>query len=167
MERTRGNGAPAVYLPLDQHHAGVLHIVARSRKGSILGDLRRAVTVVDPSVPVGTAQTLDDALAMYQWPQRAAAFVSLSLGVVGLILVGIGIYGVMAYTVAARTREIGVRMALGAGPTSALRMVMGQCLGLLAAGSAIGLAISTAAIGAMRAVFFDFHRPTSSGSGQA
>ena len=62
---------PAVYLPLDQHHAGVLHIVARSRKGSILGDLRRAVTVVDPSVPVGTAQTLDDALAMYQWPQRA------------------------------------------------------------------------------------------------
>jgi putative ABC transport system permease protein len=103
-----------------------------------------------------TAQTLDDALAMYQWPQRAAAFVSVSLGVVGVILVGIGIYGVTAYTVAARTREIGVRMALGADRTSVLRMVLGHCLGLVAAGSALGLAVAAAAISALRGVFFAF-----------
>lgn len=147
---------PAVYLPLDQHHATGLHIVARSRQGTIVSDLRRAVTVVDPHVPVVTAQTLNDALAMYLWPQRAAAFASVSLGVVGLILVGIGIYGVTAYTVAARAREIGVRMALGAERTSVLRMVLGHCLGLVAAGSAIGLATSAAAICALRAVFFGF-----------
>lgn len=147
---------PAVYLPLDQHHATGLHIVARSRQKTIVSDLRRAVTVVDPHVPVVTAQTLDDALAMYLWPQRAAAFASVSLGVVGLILVGIGIYGVTAYTVAARAREIGVRMALGAERTSVLRMVLGHCLGLVAAGSAIGLATSAAVISALRAVFFGF-----------
>jgi predicted permease len=147
---------PAVYLPLDQHHATALYIAARSRKGSTVGDLRRAVTVVDPNVPVMTAQTLDDALAMYEWPQRAAAYVSVSLGVVALILIGIGIYGVTAYSVAARAREIGVRMALGAERTSVLRMVLGHGLGLVAAGSAIGLATSAAAILALRAVFFSF-----------
>jgi putative ABC transport system permease protein len=103
-----------------------------------------------------TAQTLDDALAMYEWPQRAAAYVSVSLGVVALILIGIGIYGVTAYSVAARAREIGVRMALGAERTSVLRMVLGHGLGLVAAGSAIGLATSAAAILALRAVFFSF-----------
>ena len=147
---------PAVYLPLDQHHAAVLHVVARSRRGSVLGELRRAVTVVDPNVPVLAAQTLDDALAMYQWPQRAAAFVTVGLGAVAMILVGLGIYGVTAYTVAARTREIGVRMALGAGRTSVLRMVLGHCLGLVAAGSAIGLAVAAASIAGLRAVFPGF-----------
>jgi predicted permease len=147
---------PAVYLPLDQHRVTGLHIVVRSRKGSIVSELRRAVTAVDPRVPVVTAQTLDEALAMYRWPQRAAAFVSVSLGVVGLILVGIGLYGVTAYTVAARTREIGVRLALGAERTSVLRMVLGHCLGLVAVGSAIGLAASAAAISALRVVFFGF-----------
>jgi ABC-type antimicrobial peptide transport system permease subunit len=82
--------------------------------------------------------------------------VSVSLGVVGLILVGIGLYGVTAYTVAARTREIGVRLALGAERTSVLRMVLGHCLGLVAVGSAIGLAASAAAISALRVVFFGF-----------
>ncbi len=147
---------PAVYLPLNQHHATGLHVVARSRQRSIVSDLRRAVAVIDANVPVVTAQTLDDALRTYQWPQRAAAFVSVSLGIVGLILVGIGIYGVTAYTVAARTREIGVRMALGAERSSVLRMVLGHCLGLVAAGSVIGLATSVAAISALRAVFFGF-----------
>jgi predicted permease len=149
-----GREHPVVYLPLDQHPATDLHIVARARNGSITSDLRRAVTAVDPNVPVVSVQTLDDALAMYQWPQRAAAFLSASLGIVAIILVGIGIYGVMAYTVAARTREIGVRMALGAGRTTVLRMVLGHGLGLVAAGAAIGLVIAAAAISALRAAFF-------------
>ncbi len=147
---------PTVYLPLDQYHPTGFHIVARSRTRSIVGDLRRAVTVLAPNVPTVTAQTLDDALAMYQWPQRAAAFVSVSLGVVALILVGIGIYGVTAYTVAARSREIGVRMALGAERTAVLRIVLGHGFGLVAVGSAIGLAIAVAAIRALRAVSFGF-----------
>jgi predicted permease len=154
--QTDGPERPVVYLPFDQHHAAEFHIVARSPDRSVLNDLRRAVAAVDPNVPVVSAQTLDDALAMYRWPQRTAAFVSVNLGIVSLILVGIGIYGVTAYTVAARTREIGVRMALGAERSAVLRMVLVHCLGLVAAGSAIGLATSAAAIRALRGVFVGF-----------
>jgi predicted permease len=147
---------PAVYLPLGQHHAAVLHLVTRSPGGSVLVDLRRTATLVDPNVPALAAQTLDEALARYQWPQRTAAFVTVGLGAVAIILVGLGIYGVTAYTVAARTVEIGVRMALGAGRASVLRMVLGHCLGLVAAGSLIGLAVAAASIGGLRAVFPGF-----------
>jgi ABC-type antimicrobial peptide transport system permease subunit len=85
--------------------------------------------------------------------------VTVGLGGIALILVGLGIYGVTAYTVAARTREIGVRMALGAGPGSVLRMVLGHCVGLVAAGSVLGLAVAAASIGGLPALFPGFPPP--------
>jgi ABC-type antimicrobial peptide transport system permease subunit len=83
--------------------------------------------------------------ALSMFPQRLAGWVSGSLGVLGLLLVGLGVYGVTAFSVARRTREIGIRVALGAGRRDVLRMVFGQGLRLAGLGVAIGLVLAAAA----------------------
>ena len=87
-------------------------------------------------------QTLEDHAALNLVPQRVAASVSGSLGIVGLLLAAIGIYGVTAYMVSSRTREIGIRVALGAQRGDVVRMVLRQGMALALAGVAIGLALA-------------------------
>jgi ABC-type antimicrobial peptide transport system permease subunit len=92
------------------------------------------------------AQTLDEQLAGPEEIQlRIAASLSGSLGIVGLVLAGIGVYGVTAYTVTRRTREIGVRLALGASRADVTRMVLRHGLSLMVIGSAVGLALAAGA----------------------
>ena len=91
-----------------------------------------------------TAQTLEDSVALGLAPQRVAASVSGSLGIIGLMLAGIGIYGVTAYAVARRTREIGIRVALGARRPNIISMVLREGLTLTLIGSAIGLIFAAA-----------------------
>jgi putative ABC transport system permease protein len=85
---------------------------------------------------------------------RIAGSVAGSLGIVGLLLAGMGIYGVTAYTVARRTREIGIRIAMGAKPADIVAIVMGQGMGLVAAGAAIGLILSVAGGRLLRGLLF-------------
>jgi ABC-type antimicrobial peptide transport system permease subunit len=101
---------------------------------------------MDPKLPIVTAQTLEDAAALGLVPQRVVAAFAGSLGAVGLLLAAIGIYGVTAYTVARRTREIGIRVALGARRASVMGMVMRQGLVLVLIGCAAGLALAAAAV---------------------
>jgi ABC-type antimicrobial peptide transport system permease subunit len=90
------------------------------------------------------AQTLDDSVAFGLTPQRIAASVAGSLGIVGLVLAAIGIYGVMAYAVTRRTREIGIRVALGARRVDMISMVLREGLSFTVIGSAIGLILAAA-----------------------
>jgi putative ABC transport system permease protein len=102
--------------------------------------LRRAVLETDPSQPVSRVTTMtqyvDDAVAT---PRLAAGLLTV-FGGIALLLAAVGIYGVIAFSVTHRTREIGVRIALGAGRRDVLRMVVGQAVMLAAIGVAVGIA---------------------------
>jgi predicted permease len=132
-----------VYVPMQQQYIPRTTIVARATDGRRLAaDIRSLLASMNANVPIVTAQTLEDYEALGLVPQRIAASVAGSLGLVGLLLAAIGIYGVTAYMVTSRTREIGIRVALGAQRGDVVRMVLRQGMMLAIAGVAIGLALS-------------------------
>jgi predicted permease len=134
-----------VYVPFQQHYLSSMTIVARTAPGERITDELRALLVsMSPNLPIVTAQTLEDSVALGLAPQRVAASVAGSLGIVGLTLTGIGIYGVMAYAVTRRTREIGIRIALGAQRADVIGMILREGMWLLAIGSAIGVLVAGA-----------------------
>lgn len=106
---------------------------------AFLGTLRREVAALDPNLPLSNLRTMEQHLGITLLPARLAAVTLGIFGVLGLLLASVGIYGVMAYAVAQRTREIGIRMAIGASSGAVIRMIMRQGLSLVLIGSAIGL----------------------------
>jgi ABC-type antimicrobial peptide transport system permease subunit len=109
--------------------------------------LRREAQAVDPAVPVFDTTGLKDSIAASLFEQRISANLLSILGIVALLLAAVGLYGVIGYSVAQRTNEIGIRMALGAEPSAVMRLVVGQGMKLAIAGIAIGL---VAALGLTR-----------------
>jgi predicted permease len=135
-----------VYVPHQQQYGPRTTIVARSTRGQRLAaELRKLLAQLNPNLPIVQAQTLEDYASLTLIPQRVAASVSGSLGIVGLLLAAIGIYGVTAYMVSSRTREIGIRVALGAQRGDVVRMVLRQGMMLAFAGMAIGLVLAAGA----------------------
>jgi len=137
---------PFVYVPFQQVYTPRVTIAARTTNGQrVAAELRRVVAAIDPKLPVVTSETLEDYTSLPLLPQRLAASVSGSLGVVGLLLAAIGVYGLTAYVVSSRTREIGIHMALGAEPRDVLGMVLRQGLRLTISGASIGLVLAAVA----------------------
>jgi putative ABC transport system permease protein len=136
---------PFVYVPIQQQYMARTVIVARSTHGQRLAaELRTLLASMNPNLPVVQSLTLDDYSQIGLLPQRVAVSVSGSLGIVGLLLAAIGIYGVTASMVSSRTREIGIRIALGAQRGSVVGMVLKQGMMLTLTGAAIGLALAAA-----------------------
>jgi len=110
--------------------------------------LRRPIEALvrrhDPELPVVSYSTVDDQIDRLLRPERLVASVSLAFGLLATGLGAIGLYGVVAFTVARRTREIGVRMALGAARSTVLRMVLRGVAGMAAVGIGAGAALSLA-----------------------
>lgn len=121
-------------------------LVVRSADGrSVASQIRAAEVAVSAALPALSMQSLEDVVAVALTPQRIAAFVAGSLGLVGVLLASIGIYGVTAYTVSRRTREIAIRTALGAQRGAVVRLVLRQAISVTAVGCAIGLVLGAIA----------------------
>ena len=148
-----GNTSPVavatsvVYVPLRQRYQAQLIVLLRMTDGERADRALAAVMgTLNANAPRPMNEPLEqDAVSPVQMQLRIAGTVAGSLGLVGLLLAGIGIYGVTAYTVARRTREIGIRVAMGATPATIVAMVLSQGIGLVAAGAGIGLILSIAA----------------------
>jgi len=108
--------------------------------------IRQAVAAIDPDQPVYAIQTLDQAFEASLLPQQVSTVLLTIFAAVALVLAGVGIYGVTAYTVRSRTQEIGIRMAMGAERSAVISMVLRQVLVMVVLGLAIGV-IAVLALG--------------------
>jgi predicted permease len=139
---------PVIFSPMFQTSQGfTTTIVARSPlpDTQLLDLLRRTVLEMDPSMAIYDAQTLTDHLALPLFPARVAAGFLGAFGLLAVVLAATGVYGMMAYAVSRRTREIGIRMALGASASQVLGVVMGRSGMLLGIGAVAGIGIALAA----------------------
>ena len=138
-----GNVDPYIYVPFAQRYIPRASILVRTIDDrSSVPDVRSRLRTLNPNLPITEAMRLSELTAIGLVPQRMAASVAGTLGLVGLLLCAIGIYGVTSYSVAQRTREIGIRVALGADRRNVLRLVLRQGLVLAAIGTAVGVVIA-------------------------
>jgi predicted permease len=139
---------PYVYAPIAMgalDRMEVMNLVVRTKNDprAVMSSLAGTVREVDPKVS-STVRLLSDNLANWTWPSEIGAAVSAALGFIALLLAATGIFGVTSFVVRQRTREIGIRMALGAQPADVLRLFLRQGGGCIMLGLAIGLALAFA-----------------------
>lgn len=137
---------PFLYIPLLQEYAPQvnLHVRTLSDPKSIVAALRSEVQAIDPTLPALNVQTLSERVENSLGNERSQATLIGSSGLLALLLAAVGLYGVMSYTVAQRTREIGIRMALGAGRGNVMGLVLKQGVTLVSAGVVLGLVAAIA-----------------------
>jgi len=144
---------PKVYTPISGFLEGKLLIAHDGRTDAVVGTLRARVAEVDPNVNV-SIKSIEQNVRFALAPIRIAAAAAAALGLMGLVLACSGLYGVVAFSVSRRLREIGIRVALGANRTDLLRMIVGQGLRPVAAGSAIGLLLAAGGGHLIRVLLF-------------
>jgi predicted permease len=134
-----------VYLPFRQHPRSTLTLIAESNAreaGTLAPVLRDVVRGIDPDMPVFDVRTMSDFFAQIVAKTSFLTRVVASMGLMGLLLAVVGLYGLVAYSVSRRTREIGIRMAVGADQRKVVWMVLQQGLQLGAAGVMVGVVLS-------------------------
>ena len=118
---------PFIYVPFAQQPQTRVEMFVRHEAGrDVSAAVREAIRMVQPALPVVTMQKFEEAAAVGLLPQRLAAWIGGAVGAIGILLAGLGVYGLAAFTVAQRTREIAIRMALGATRREISAMVLGE-----------------------------------------
>jgi predicted lysophospholipase L1 biosynthesis ABC-type transport system permease subunit len=146
-----------VFRPALQSYSPDTVLVVRSSlpEDDMAAQMRRAVAALDPGLPLHGVGSIAQMLGFAFFPTRAASVALSAFGVLAVMLAATGIYGVAAYAVSRRVREIGIRVAMGARPWQILRFVLGRTIFLLAAGSGLGLAVGVASGRVLSSVVYE------------
>ena len=147
---------PQLYQPVAQFPVRALMVVARAAGDplELTPAMKRAVAELDPELPLSDIATLDQRISDTLARPRVNAVLLAGFGLTALILAAVGIYGVIAYGVVQRTRELGIRMALGAGSDTLLRLVIQQGMAPVLAGVALGIAGGLAGTRLLQSLLF-------------
>jgi len=133
-----------VYQPLAQNHETgmALHVRTNGKPASVAANVRREVQSIEPNLAVTSVESMADVFGGSLFAARMGAMLLAIFGLLALVLAAVGLYGVMSYSVSRRTREIGIRMALGAGTGNVLRLVLKEGMMLVGGGVAAGLIVA-------------------------
>ena len=147
---------PAVFLSILQDYSSTVVLMARSRRpeAELAAEMRDAIQGLDPHLAIFGVGSLHQMLGLVYLPMHAAVVALGAFGVLALMLSITGIYGLAAYTVSRRVREIGIRVAIGARPAQILRLIFARTGVLVAAGAAAGLALGMAAANILASIVY-------------
>ncbi len=144
MQTLSGEGEclGAVYFPMAQSPSRTLILTARSgaEPGALTEAIRAAMKQLDTEIPLSNVRTMTERRDQVMETRRTPLVLSVAFGAVALFLAAIGLYGVLAYQVTQRSREIGIRMALGGQAAAIVRLVLGEGLVMVGAGGLLGVA---------------------------
>jgi len=138
---------PFLYIPFEQHYSPRMRLIAASdgEPGHIIGTLKNLVKDLDPSLTVVQSNTLIEQMLYFIYPLLVATLLSTGLGLLGLLLATLGIYGVISYTVTQSTKDFGIRLALGAPNRSIIWLVMKEVVMMMLIGIVLGELCAVAA----------------------